>query len=54
VARNGVPIDVERIVMRTLAKDPALRPTMAELARDLGDIVDAMSATTTMPMAMAV
>ncbi|NVB80328.1 MAG: serine/threonine protein kinase [Kofleriaceae bacterium] len=52
--RAGLPIDVERIVMRALAKEPAMRPTMAELACELGDIVEAMAATTTMPMALAV
>ncbi len=52
--RTGLPIDVERIVMRALAKDPAMRPTMAELACELGDIVETMAATTTMPMALAV
>lgn len=50
----GMPIELERIILRSLAKDPALRPTMIELALVLGDLVDAMSATQTMPMAIAV
>jgi serine/threonine protein kinase len=33
--RAGVPVDVERLVMRALAKAPAMRPTMVEMARAL-------------------
>ena len=51
--RTGVPIELERVILRALAKDPALRPTMRELADELGDLADAMSLTITMPMAIA-
>jgi eukaryotic-like serine/threonine-protein kinase len=30
-----LPPDLERIIMRALSKDPAMRPTMKEMARDL-------------------
>ena len=52
--RAGLALELERIIMRALAKDPALRPTMRQLADELGDLADALTATTTMPMAMAV
>jgi eukaryotic-like serine/threonine-protein kinase len=52
--RAGLPIELERIIMRALGKDPAMRPTMAELACELGDLVEAMNACVTMPMAMAI
>lgn len=52
--RSGLPVDVERLIMRSLAKDPTLRPTMLELAQELGDLADAESCSETMPMAMAV
>jgi serine/threonine-protein kinase len=51
--RAGVPIELERVILRALAKDPALRPTMRELAEQLGDLADAMSLSVTMPMAVA-
>jgi eukaryotic-like serine/threonine-protein kinase len=51
---TGVPIDLERLVLRALAKDPASRPTMADMATELGDLADMMAATETMPMALAV
>ena len=52
--RAGLPVDVERLIMRALSKDPAMRPTMLELAQDLGDLAEAESCSVTMPMAMAV
>jgi serine/threonine protein kinase len=52
--RSGVPVELERIILRALAKDAALRPTMRQLADELGDLADAMSLACTMPMAMAV
>ena len=38
--RAATPVDIERLVMRALAKAPAMRPTMAEMARALGRLVD--------------
>ena len=38
--RAAVPVAIERLVMRALAKAPAMRPTMLEMARALGDLVD--------------
>jgi serine/threonine protein kinase len=35
---DRVPVDLERVVLRALAKDPALRPTMRELADELRDL----------------
>jgi serine/threonine protein kinase len=32
---SGIDPDLERLIVRTLAKDPALRPTMAELQSEL-------------------
>jgi serine/threonine-protein kinase len=50
--RAGLPIDLERIILRALAKDPAHRPTMLELAAALADIADAMSAGDTLRWAV--
>ncbi|MEO6777337.1 MAG: serine/threonine-protein kinase [Kofleriaceae bacterium] len=33
--KRELPAELERLIMRSLAKDPAMRPTMRELARDL-------------------
>jgi len=52
--RRGVPVELERLVLRCLAKDAAMRPTMRELADALGDLGDVMLSGATMPMAMAV
>ncbi len=38
--RAGVPVELERLVMRALAKAPGLRPSMAELARGLLRLAD--------------
>ncbi|MBA3464461.1 MAG: serine/threonine protein kinase [Deltaproteobacteria bacterium] len=35
-----MPIQLERVILRSLAKDPADRPTMAEVATELGDLMD--------------
>ncbi len=34
--RANVPAELDRLVMRALAKDPGMRPTMRDFARDLG------------------
>jgi eukaryotic-like serine/threonine-protein kinase len=52
--RAGVPGELERTILRMLAKDPAMRPTMRELADELGDLADALSLACTVPMAIAV
>ncbi len=39
--RPGVPAALDRLILRALAKDPADRPTMMELATELADLVDA-------------
>jgi len=49
--RANVPVELERLVMSALAKDPALRPTMAELARALHHLADVPSAGDTLRMA---
>jgi serine/threonine protein kinase len=51
---RAMPIELERIILRALTKEPALRPTMAELATELGDLADALSATETLRMRIAV
>ncbi len=37
---RAMPIELERIILRALAKDPAARPTMQEVALSLGALVD--------------
>jgi len=46
--RSGVPRDLERLVMRLLAKDPALRPTAHEAESELGRIAREMAPANTM------
>lgn len=45
VTRPDVPVELERLIMRALAKDESMRPTMADLAaglaRCLGELVPA-------------
>jgi serine/threonine protein kinase len=50
--RAGVPIELERVILRALAKDAAHRPTMIELAATLADIADALSAGDTLRWAV--
>lgn len=38
---RSMPMELERIILRALAKDPAHRPSMHELATTLGDMMDA-------------
>ena len=38
-----LPLELERVILRALAKDPDLRPTMAELAHELATLADASS-----------
>ena len=38
---RAMPIELERLILRALAKDPAARPTMHELATALADLADA-------------
>jgi len=52
--RAGVPVELERVILRALGKDPELRPTMRQLADELGDLADSLSLSVTMPMAIAV
>jgi eukaryotic-like serine/threonine-protein kinase len=41
LAKVPLPIELERIILRALVKDPAHRPTMAALAADLAALADA-------------
>ncbi len=43
--RTGLPSSLERLIMRMLAKDPAMRPTMREVGRTLAELADALPAT---------
>ncbi|MEO8701034.1 MAG: serine/threonine-protein kinase [Kofleriaceae bacterium] len=44
VAQVALPMELERIILRALVKDPAQRPTMHELAADLAALADASTA----------
>ena len=50
--RGGIPLEVERLVMRALAKDPELRPSMAELAFAFAELADVASTSETLRMAV--
>jgi eukaryotic-like serine/threonine-protein kinase len=50
--RSGIPLDVERLVLRALAKEPSLRPSMAELADALAELADVSLASETLRMAV--
>ena len=39
--RSDVPAELERLIVRAMAKDPSLRPTMAELEVGLRQILEA-------------
>jgi serine/threonine-protein kinase len=39
--RSGTPMELERLVMRALAKDPGMRPAMRELGHELADLARA-------------
>jgi serine/threonine-protein kinase len=49
--RAGISIELERVVLRMLAKDPALRPTMRELSVELATLLGERSAGDTLRMA---
>ncbi len=51
--RDGLPIELERVILRALAKDPAARPTMTEMAAELDELADALSAGATLRMRVA-
>ena len=38
---GGLPIELERLILRALAKDPAMRPTMDEIAGELDELAAA-------------
>jgi serine/threonine-protein kinase len=49
--RGAVPLELERLVLRSLAKSAALRPTMSEIARTLHRLADVPNAGDTLRMA---
>jgi serine/threonine-protein kinase len=49
--RAGVSIALERVILRALAKDPALRPTMIALSAELAELVDERNPGDTLRMA---
>ncbi len=42
--RPGVPAALDRLILRALAKDPADRPSMMQMAAELADLADATNA----------
>ncbi len=50
--RAGMPPVLERIILRALAKDPALRPSMAQVAAELAELADIALASETLRMAV--
>jgi eukaryotic-like serine/threonine-protein kinase len=52
--RAGISVELERLIMRSLSKDPSMRPSMMEVALELGDLVEMMQSEHTMPIALAV
>jgi serine/threonine-protein kinase len=49
--RGGISIELERVILRALAKDTALRPTMLELSAELAGLLGERNAGDTMRMA---
>jgi serine/threonine-protein kinase len=43
LAKSPMPIELERIILRALAKHPDQRPAMAALATELAELADAMA-----------
>ncbi len=50
--RANLPGELERLVLRALAKVPGDRPTMAELARRLDELAEALSCSDTLRLAV--
>lgn len=42
--RSDVPAELDRLIMRSLAKEPGARPTMPEVENELANILDEMTA----------
>lgn len=47
--RSDLPVELERLIVRAMAKDPSLRPAMAELEVGLRRILENQTATTALP-----
>jgi eukaryotic-like serine/threonine-protein kinase len=50
--RAGVAPALERMILRALAKDPAMRPSMEQLAAELAELADVAMASETLQMAV--
>jgi eukaryotic-like serine/threonine-protein kinase len=48
----SIPPMVERLILRALAKDPAMRPSMAQLATELEELADVESSGQTLKLAV--